>query len=210
MLASLMVMVAPAPLELAKVSVPFRPFTLLTTLVVLAKPQVVLVCKQTVPLSFGKLILRLAVGAVKPTVLVKVPLVAEMLLVASPAMTVGRRLVPTLKVPPLALTCKAPLPWKIGLVTLVVKVGLLIIVRSPRALKLRFPLALTATVPEAFGTTIERLPVRVATLKALVKPSAVPSLKDIWPTLLVLPMVRPVVPCRLRLVKVGLALLAIS
>ena len=209
-LATLMVITAPAAVELAILRAPLRPSTLLTTLLLKAKPQLALVCKQTVPDSFGKLMARLAVGAVKLTVVVKLPLVAAILVLASPAMTVGRKLVPTLKVPPLALTLSAPLPWKMGLVTLVVKLGLLIMVASPRALKLKLPLALTATVPEALGIEMVRLAVSVVWLKVLLKPSAVPSLKTTWPTLLLLPNVRPVVPCKLKLAKAGLAVLFIS
>ena len=149
---------------------------------------------QIVPAASGKLILRAAVGLVKPTVVVLAPLVAVKTLAAVPCTVKAWAVAPTVKAPPFGLMLKPLEPSKEGVVTLVEKVGLFVIVRLPAALKLRLPLALTARVPEAFGTLIVRLAVSVVWLKVLVKPSAVPSLKISWPTLLLLPSVRPVLP----------------
>lgn len=114
-----------------------------------------------------------------------------------------------LPVPP-GVTDKLLLLCRMGVVTLVVKVGLLVMLTVPAADKLRLPVAAIAKVPLAFGTVIVRFPVRVAGLKAAVKPSTVPSLKASCPRLVVLPIVKPVAPCTFRFWKVGLDEVAIS
>ena len=104
----------------------------------------------------------------------------------------------------------APLLSSDGVVTLVVNVGLLVMDTTPVGEFSRLPDAATTTVPLLFGTVMVRLAVSVAGEKAALKPSAVPSLNTNWPRLLALPRLRPVVPCRLKLAKVGLAVLLIS
>lgn len=95
-----MVMVEAAPLELARVSTPTWPSNEVTPLPAVAKPQLVLFCRHTVPLSFGKLMARLAVGATKPRVLVKplaLPLKVELPL---PCSAKVRLVAPMVKLPP--------------------------------------------------------------------------------------------------------------
>lgn len=64
-----------------------------------AKPQLVALCKQTVPLSFGKLIVRLAVGAVNPSVVVNDPLVALTVILELPTNDVACVVSPSVKLP---------------------------------------------------------------------------------------------------------------
>ena len=159
-----------------------------------AKPQLVELRRQTTPASSGKVMPLLAVGAVKPTVVVKLPTLDEIVVDPLPCRVKDWPTAPTVNAPPGVIFRAAALLIK-GVVTLVVKVGLLLIVRAPRADRLRFPLALTATVPLASGRVIVLLEVViVAVFNVLVNALPVPSLYTIWPKLPVLPTVNPAEP----------------
>ena len=96
----MIVTVLPTPVELAIVKTPARPSTEVTPLPLVAKPQLVLPCKQMVPLSLGTVIVRLAVGAVKPRVLVKPLALALKVDVELPCKANVRLLAPIVKLPP--------------------------------------------------------------------------------------------------------------
>ena len=83
-----------------------------------AKPQFVDVRKQTVPASSAKVIERLAVGAVKPTVEVNEPLVAWSVIAELPFKVSALFVAPTVRSPsgvfsvplkPLYVACIAPM-----------------------------------------------------------------------------------------------------
>ena len=135
-----------------------------------AKPQLTEFSKQTVPPSSGKIMLLLLVGVVKLRVVV-LPLpafLAVMVLVSVPCNVNCCPTAPTVKAPD-GVIAKVPVLCKIGVVTLVVKLGLLIVVRAPAADSCRFPEAETATVPEASGNVKVRAAVAVpVNLKLLV------------------------------------------
>ena len=110
MLALSIVIVDAAPLELASVSTPTWPSSEVTPLPAVANPQLVLFCRQTVPLSFGKLMVRLAVGATKPSVLVKPLALALKVELALPWSAKVRLVAPIVRLPP-GVIASAPELW---------------------------------------------------------------------------------------------------
>ena len=192
-LASLMVMVLTDPVELASVRAPARVLTLVTPLPPAAKPQL-LVLRQMVPVASGRVMVRLLVGVAKPTLLVKPPVVEDRVVEPLPCKARLWVVAPIVRAPP-GVMDRVPLLSSCGVVTLVLKLGLLVMLSWPSPDKLRLPLAPTARVPPELGTVMVRLAVRVAWLKLLVKPSAVPSRNLTTPVLPpALPTVRPVPP----------------
>lgn len=122
-LASSMVMVTPEPVALATLSAPVMPSREVTPLPPAAKPQL-LVLRQTVPESSGKDMFRLAVGEAKLRVEVNPPEVEDMEVLALPCSTRFWLVEPMVRAPP-GVMFRAPPLWISGVVTLVLKVGLL-------------------------------------------------------------------------------------
>lgn len=193
--ASSMVITPKLPVELATLRAPVRVLTLVTPLPPAAKPQLLAGApRQTVPLASGRVMVLLASGVAKPRVEVKLPVVDDRVVEPLPCKVRFWVAAPIVRAPP-GVMARVPVLCSSGVVTLVVKVGLLAMVSWPRPDRLRLPLAPTARVPLELGIVIVLLDDRVAWEKVLLKPDAVPSRNLITPVLPpALPTVRPVPP----------------